>query len=50
MQQTLLSAAEGGRTWFGTLTCDARWQNELLLQAMKRSKEPSADCWKVENC
>lgn len=50
MQQTLLSAAEGGRTWFGTLTCDADWQAELLLRAMKRSKEPSAPWWKVENC
>ena len=50
MQQTLLSAAEGGRTWFGTLTCDADWQSELLLRAMKRSKEPSADWWKVDNC
>ena len=50
MQQTLLSAAEGGRTWFGTLTCDADWQAILLLRAMKRSKEPYAEWWKVENC
>ena len=50
MEQTRRSAAEGGRTWFGTLTCDADWQTELLLRAMKRSKEPSAEWWKVEQC
>ena len=48
MQQTLLSAAEGGRTWFGTLTCDVDWQSELLLRAMKRNKDPSIPWEKVE--
>lgn len=50
MQQTLLSAEKGDRTWFGTLTCSPAWQQELLLRAMKRSKEPSAPWWKVVNC
>lgn len=46
--QTMLAAAEGGRTWFGTLTCNDDWHAELLLRALKRSKDPSVDFRKVE--
>lgn len=50
MQQTLLSAAEGGRTWFGTLTLAPEMQVELLLRARKRSKVPDAEWWQVADC
>ena len=50
MNQTVLSAAKGLRTWFGTLTLKPELQEILLLRAMKRSKEPSAEWWKVVEC
>lgn len=50
MNQTVQSHAAGLRTWFGTLTLAPEWQDELLLRARKRSKEPDAEWWREKQC
>lgn len=39
-----------GRTWFGTLTLDQRYQDEFLLAAQSASRDPLAEWWWDSNC
>ena len=50
MKQTLNSQAEGGRTWFGTLTCDDMWQGTLKMRAMMNAPSDLDIDWKNNQC
>jgi hypothetical protein len=39
-----------GRTWFGTLTLSAEWQQELLDRARGASLNPHAEWWEEPHC
>jgi hypothetical protein len=50
MEQTRLAAGAGGRTWFGTLTLDADWQEEFLHRARMAHGDPCAAWWDEPHC
>lgn len=50
MNQTLEAAKSGHRTWFGTLTCDASWQGELLTRAIRKAPAGCTADWKNPMC
>ena len=39
-----------GRTWFGTLTFNSDWQEEMLVRARMASDTPTAEWWEEASC